>query len=284
MAITSILVPLFGDTLDTGCLNAARWAAAPGTHVTAQFVALDPLTVPMAYAADGAGYYMTEEFVQALTERNAFSSRTARESFDHWAAANNLAFDTGTAPPVTVEFIEERGESGGLVRARAVVNDLAVAALPGDASLGRADVLETLVFGAGRPVLAIPAPAGPSAPDAPAVVAWNGRAEAARALTAALPLLRRASHVTVIHAGADDSGILPPVIAFLARHGITAAPCNVPAGGRDAGAALLGEAERCGAGLLVFGAYGHSRARELIFGGVTRHILHHAKIPVLLAH
>lgn len=284
MAITSILVPLFGDTLDTTCLNAARWAAGPGAHVTAQFVALDPLMVPMAYAADGAGYYMTEEFVRALTERNAISLQAARENFDHWVVANNLEPGAGPTPHVTAEFLEERGESGGLIRARAVVNDLAVAVLPDDVLLGRADVLETLVFGAGKPVLAIPAEAGPSAPDAPAVVAWNGRAEAARALTAALPLLRRASQVTVIHAGTDDSGILLPVIAFLARHGITAAACNVPAGGRDAGAVLLGEAERRGAGLLVFGAYGHSRARELIFGGVTRHILHHAKIPVLLAH
>jgi len=277
MAVSSILVPLFGDDLDTACLDAAsQIAALAGGHITGQFVESNPTGMPMVYAADGIGFYLTEEFAQAMSERNTTRLKTARESFAHWASADHIA-------SVSVEFVVDRQESAVSLRDRAVVNDLVVMTLPDSAVFERADLFETVLFGAGRPILAVPVGVPLPTIGAAAVIAWNGRSEAGRAVSAALPLLRRAASVTVLHAGDAETPLLKPVLAFLARHDVVAEGRALPAQG-DVAASLLDEAARLGAGLFVLGAYGHSRARELVFGGVTRHVLRHAKIPVLLVH
>lgn len=153
--------------------------------------------------------------------------------------------------------------------------------LPGD------DLLHELVLGAGRPVLLVPdpAPAGPVARRV--LVAWNGTREASRALADALPLLARAEQVTILSVLAEhetgDPG-LGEVTRHLLRNGITAEAKVLHAGGHDAGAALAAQVKALSADLLVMGAYGRSRLREVVLGGATRHVLRHLSIPVLMAH
>jgi nucleotide-binding universal stress UspA family protein len=129
-------------------------------------------------------------------------------------------------------------------------------------------------------------PAGPAADlGATVAIAWDRSCEAARAVGAALPLLTAASKVVILTAREPGSEIEPSELAaYLALHGVDARTwAFVPASG-SLGGALLEEAGKAGANLLVMGAYGHSRLREMVLGGVTRSILADADMPVFLMH
>ena len=113
-------------------------------------------------------------------------------------------------------------------------------------------------------------------------VAWNGSPQAARAIAASLALVARAAEIVVIHAGAD-AAIVRPAVDFLAAHGLRARMrCIEPDG--DTGILIESAVRESGSGLLVMGAYSHARAREFVFGGVTRYMLSQAAFPLLLTH
>ncbi|HEY0525498.1 MAG TPA: universal stress protein, partial [Stellaceae bacterium] len=146
--------------------------------------------------------------------------------------------------------------------------------------------IEAALFESGRPVLLVPGDAASAARLLEhALVAWKPSPEAAHALGAAMPFLATAGSVTVFAASDRDVAATLPeeLLTYLRRHGIDAAAPVFPAA-ETVGQALLGEAGRTGATLLVMGAYSHSRLRELILGGVTEHVLNNARIPVLMAH
>lgn len=142
----------------------------------------------------------------------------------------------------------------------------------------------------GRPVLLLPATPMAEETGSRALLAWNGRREAVRAVHDALPLLEKAEWVKIVminpDTGAPDYGDLPgsELCRHLARHGVKAEAQEVRARGKSDGAALLELAEKENANLIVMGAYGHARWRELVIGGVTDHVLRHAKLPVFLSH
>lgn len=148
---------------------------------------------------------------------------------------------------------------------------------------------EYVAFTCARPVLVVPrAPVEPG-PLRHVLAAWNGSKEAAAALQAALPLLRRAARVSVAAFRAPgDTDLGDPqhqadLGAFLARHGVQAR-ITVHERGLDGGQGLLTLAAQEDCDLLVMGCYGHSQFRELFLGGVTRHVLQNARVPVLMAH
>jgi nucleotide-binding universal stress UspA family protein len=151
------------------------------------------------------------------------------------------------------------------------------------------DVGDRLAIEAGRPVLLVPNEGVHKGIGTRVVVAWNGRREATRAAFDALPLLRQAKDVTVLRVDPRSEGepdrnfAATDLCTALARHGVTSEAVEVPGGG-NVGRALLNRAIEHRADLLVMGAYGHSRMRELVFGGATRHILRHMTIPVLMSH
>lgn len=142
----------------------------------------------------------------------------------------------------------------------------------------------------GRPVLLLPPTPIPEDVGSRVLLAWNGRREAVRAVHDAMPLLERADWVKAVmvnpDTGAPDYGDLPgsKLCRHLARHGVKVESREVRARGKSDGAALLSVAEEENANLIVMGAYGHARWRELVIGGVTDHVLRHAKLPVFLSH
>jgi nucleotide-binding universal stress UspA family protein len=118
-----------------------------------------------------------------------------------------------------------------------------------------------------------------------AVVAWNGSAEAAQALRLALPLLQHAGSVHIVEVSDDAAGVAATAaVAWLARQGIPAERHVWPAKGRAVSVALLHATSELGATCLVMGAYGHSRLRETVLGGVTRELINAATVPLLMAH
>ena len=152
-----------------------------------------------------------------------------------------------------------------------------------------ADIGDRLAVEAGRPVLTVPNEGIHSRIGTTVVIAWDGRREATRAAFDALPLLQHAKAVKVLSLGPPPEGEAPHdfaathLTAALARHGVT---CEAVEGTSDGniGRTLLNSAIEHRADLLVMGCYGHSRLRELVLGGATRHILTHMTIPVFMSH
>lgn len=167
-----------------------------------------------------------------------------------------------------------------------VRGDLVIMRAPAAAAgpLGRIDVGD-LVLTAGRPVLIVPRSTASLVFDR-VLIGFKSTREGRLALAAALPLLGDARRVLLAAFGATTTALhLRDAAAFLARHGIEAeTSLRDETEDGDAGRALLDLAETDRSDLLVAGAYGRSRARELIFGGVTRTLLSEARLPWLLAH
>ncbi len=140
-----------------------------------------------------------------------------------------------------------------------------------------------------RPVLVVP-PAYDDQPIAESVViGWDGGMPALRAIAGAMPVLTRAATVRLALVNPDrESGLHggdpgADMALYLARHGVRV-EVHVERTQTSPGEALIGIARNAGAGLLVTGAFGHSRYREIVLGGVTRVLLDRAPLPVMLAH
>jgi nucleotide-binding universal stress UspA family protein len=152
------------------------------------------------------------------------------------------------------------------------------------------DFPERLAMESGRPVLTIPLTGARGEIGRNVLLAWNGKREAARATFDALPLLKAAKSVTIlgleqIRTRGDNLSMPDTAIgASLARHdvNVTVKTGSVLEG--SVGEEILARVAGEGADLLVMGAYGHMRLRELVFGGATRHVVRHMTVPTLLSH
>jgi nucleotide-binding universal stress UspA family protein len=215
------------------------------------------------------------------------------EAQRHEAAAAEAAFRQGLMQyKLAGEWIYHEADETGSVIAEAALYDLVVLGQPNpDAGVGSVFGLrpQEIVLGCGRPVLVIPY-AGDFADIARRVlVAWNGSREAARALHDAMPLLE-GTEAVVIEIDPPAAGAGPPTVAAaavaaaLTRRGISATAETTTAGDIGVENLLLSRAADLSADLLVMGAYGHSRLREFVLGGVSRGIFRHMTVPVLMAH
>jgi nucleotide-binding universal stress UspA family protein len=148
------------------------------------------------------------------------------------------------------------------------------------------EIIEEVLFNSGRPVLMVPYAGTFEAIGRKVLVGWKSTAEAARALNDAIPLMRGAEQITIMTSDpADGDGDEPvaDIALHLARHGLTVLATHTISDGLRGDDILLNQAADTGADLLVMGAYGHSRMRERMLGGVTRGILQSATVPVLLS-
>jgi len=153
-----------------------------------------------------------------------------------------------------------------------------------------ADMPGSLALEVGRPVLAVPYVGKYPTVAEHILVAWNAGREATRAVNDALPLLKRAKKVTILavnpRPGFFGHGAQPgaDIALHLARHGVKAEAAQLASDDIDPGDLLLSRASDLGSDLIVMGAYGRSRMRELVLGGVTRHMMAHMTVPLLLSH
>jgi len=149
---------------------------------------------------------------------------------------------------------------------------------------------EEVLFDCGRPVLMIPYAGGVSSIGEQVVVGWNASRESARAVNDALPLLETAKKVSILAVnpkpGLNGLGDEPgaDIALHLARHGVKVTADHFSARDMEPGDMILNYVAYTSADLLVMGAYGRSRIRELVLGGVTRHIMLHMTVPVLFSH
>lgn len=176
-------------------------------------------------------------------------------------------------------------QSEGLI-GEARLHDLTI--MPMAKDVATQSVSQDLVFGSGRPVLLLPDEvAGPMNFET-IVVAWDNSRVATRTVADAVPFLQNATSVRLLTVTGEkplEEDASRGIVRNLKLHGITATVDSEPMiGFEGAGAAILRYCKRTDAGLLVMGAYGHSRIRDFIVGGATRTMLAGVPLPILLAH
>ncbi len=286
MSIRKILLPLTGTaggeaTLGTALVAAAAWNA----HVSAVHVRVDPRDVA-PLAGEGLSGAMVEEMMEATEKEGDVRAREVLALFERVVTARNVtvAKARAGAEAPTASFDTVVGREEEVVAHQARLADLTVVAHPGvDDDVASADALHAVLFDSGRAVLLAPATA-PDAIGTRVALAWNGTAESAAAVQAVLPWLKRASAVRILQGESYQrrGPAAADLAIYLALHGVEAEIANVQDSDHSVGAGLLAAAAAFGADLLAMGAYSHSRLRQLILGGVTRHVLENAALPVLM--
>ncbi|WP_051244104.1 universal stress protein [Azohydromonas australica] len=180
------------------------------------------------------------------------------------------------------EVPRDQAVTRGFVR-EAWLHDLVVLGQHGgsEAAAGMpADFVESVVIDSGKPVLVVPSSGRFGDVGRRVLIAWKPSREAARALSAALPLVHPDAAVQVAGWGCDPTVVRP----LLLRHGIDAEYVQENTDGGHVGESLLSRAAKLGADLVVMGCYGHTRSREILLGGATRTVLAAMALPVLMAH
>lgn len=258
---------------------ALQIAQAHDAHVTGLCVRTTP-HVPQ-FVMSQLGPEVAEAQRQWATE----AAEAARALFDSKVAAAGVR---GEWQVVDGQLLEQ-------VALHAKYSDLVVLGQfnpDADMADGQDHLVDHVVMDAGRPVLVVPYCGTFATVGKRVMMAWNATREATRAVNDALPLLQKADLVNVVavnpHGGTgrNGHGEIPSsdICLHLARHGVKADAQTIEAHDMDVGDALLSRITDEGVDLLVMGAYGRSRLRELVLGGATRHILRHMTVPVLMSH
>jgi len=285
MALKDILVHLDGGSRSQARLDlAVGLARTHRAHLIGLFVA----DLPNMEYYYGAGM----PFAVASPEQALARLRT--DATNAAAVLETAFIDRTRRSDVTGEWRYVEGRVPETLALHARYADVAVVGQPnpyetGSDSNRQAGIVTTLMS-SGRPVLAVPFAGDFTGFGEHTLVAWNASREAARAVNDALPLLERAKKVTVLAVnprhGIGGHGDVPAadIALHLARHGVKAEAAHTVANDIPDGEALLSYAADIGADLIVAGGYGHSRAREMVFGGVTRTLIREMTVPVFLSH
>lgn len=284
-----ILVPATGsDTDDPVFRAAAALARVDGAHLVFLHVGLDveKLIVPIASAEFGGGTGFGE-FVTSMEQDATARRDRARDAVRAFCADQNIAMSATPAEGrPTAEWRAETGEGPHWLAVHGRAADLIVLGHVRDTASPAMDMMNAALMETGRPLLIVPtrefAQIGRTV-----AIAWKDTPEAAGAVAAATPLLARASRVAILSVTENaetDAAACERLRAALTWHNpATTTQHLAPVGGEPADTLLKAAAE-LGADLLVMGGYGHSRLREVVFGGFTRRILQVADLPVLMAH
>jgi len=280
MDITNILVHVDGTERAAERIKlAAHIAGENDAHVTGTFVIPDPYVA--AYMASG---YVPVEIFEAQREEAQKESGTARDTF------NEIVEKAG----VKAEYRTEEGAVADVMARHARYSDLTIVG-KGDpdepAKFPYPDLAADLVMTAGRPVMVVPNAGHFDSVGKRVLVCWNASREATRALNDALPFLQKAEKVTVLAVNpakpvGGDHGDIPSadIALHLARHGVKAEASQTAAEKIEISDVILARASDLGADLIVTGAYGHSRTREWVFGGVTEHLMRDMTVPCMMSH
>ncbi len=289
MTIRKLLVPLTGTPRDSGALAlSALVARTLDAHVEGLFVRPDP-TETLPFMGEGVAGPVIQDIINAAREAADLAAGRARQALTDVAASYGLSLtDTPHGPGApSMSFADDMGPFAGVVGSHAILSDLVVFENQeeDDGAYGIADALQECLMSRGRPILLAPATV-PASIGQSVTIGWDGSAEAARSVREAMPFLTRAQRIHILNVTSDrkDTRLTQSLAAYLTYHGLSSVEHIVDPQGRPIGQTLLDEAHRSGSDLLVIGGYGHSRIREMLLGGATRHVLSHTTLPVLMAH
>jgi len=286
MPIRKLLLPLTGTAAGEAALTTSLMIARRfNAHVTALHVRVDSRDVA-PLAGEGLSGAMIEEMMSATEKESGDRAYAVRSMFERFVARQEVVVGeprAGLHYP-TASFASVTGREEDIVAQQARLSDLTVVPHP-DAGedVSSSDALHAVLFDSGRPVLISPQVA-PKSIGTRVCLAWNGTAESAESALAALPWMQQAEAVRILSAeGYQRRGpAAPDLAAYLALHDVNADIVMFKSVGGSVGAGLLAAAAEFGCDLLSMGAYSHSRLRQLILGGVTRHVLEYSTLPVMM--
>lgn len=255
---------------------AGRLAREFNAHVVGLFLQPAPY-IPGVTHLEG-GQKLAEDLRESLVRE---PTRRAKAQFDACVKAAGIT---------TAEWRTADGDRADEVALHARYADLVIINQTDPDEANASHFAGAVLMSLGRPALVLPYVGEFSSVGTNVLVAWNASREAARAVTDALPLLQRAQRVVVMAVDARASpgghGESPgaDIAVFLARHGVKAEAAPTVSAGVDTGNVILSRAYDQGADLVVMGAYGHSRLRQIVLGGATRTVLESMRLPVLMSH
>ena len=286
MPIRKLLLPLTGTAAGEAALSSALTIARRfNAHVLALHVRVDSRDVA-PLAGEGLSGAMIEEMMSATEKESGDRAHAVRLMFERFVTRHDVVVEEvrPNAGHASASFAAVTGREEDIVAQQARLADLTVVPHP-DAGedVSSSDALHAVLFDSGRPVLISPQVA-PATIGTRVCVAWNGTAESASSVLAAMPWMQKAEGVAVLSAdGYQRRGPgAPELSAYLALHGVHASTVTFRSLNGSVGAGLLAAAREFGCDLLSMGAYSHSRLRQLILGGVTRHVLENSTLPVMM--
>jgi|688.fasta_scaffold293503_2 nucleotide-binding universal stress UspA family protein len=258
---------------------AVTLARETGAHVSGLYV------VPAVQVYPSVGFEAAPQVFEG--NRSFFKDNGARvkQAFEEAMRREGLSHDfhqIDARTPVIADEVVAAGRVADLV--------IVSATNPEEITGVERDFVEQTVMALGRPVIVLPYKGKAAVSLNEVIIGWDGGREASRAAFDALPLLKKAAKVRVVRIDPQKDPSLRGSVAgadlaeALARHGVKAEAQGYPTDGQDEGQALMRCAADSGAGLIVMGAYGHSRLAEFIFGGATRFVLNRLVCPVLMSH
>ncbi len=289
--IKNILVPTSGSPTDEPVFAVAHALAGPsGAHLHFCHVRLSLMEA--AVRTPHLDFCMGQALPAALAGVRQDEEALAQGALSHFKRfCSEYGISVCDAPgPVqscTASWLEERDHPAARLMMHARHSDLIVLGRPRHVDYMPKMLLDDLLMGCGRPLVFAPERFKKDSINTVAI-GWKETPEAARALTAAMPLLEKVNKVVLLHIAEKGSSATPRSLEHLARelkwHAIEAETHVISDTVHDATFQLSKAAIDLDADLLVVGAFGHARLRELIFGGVTESLLEQANLPVFMLH
>ena len=288
MTYRKILVPLRGSAADAQVLKAAfDVASAFGSHVAGLYVKPDPSTL-LRHLGPAVSARVRQEIADAASDDARHTAEAAHAALIHAAKVADAPVQplAKAVAGIGASFHLHAGLTENVIVEEARLCDLCVFASPAEAKdFAQLTALETVLLEGRRPLVVVPHRSATFV-GAKIAIGWDDGAAAANAVSAAVPLLKRADAVEIINvaSGPMKTAQMDRLRDYLRLQGKNAVEHCINPGAKDTATALLEAAQMSGAGLLVIGGYGHSRLRELVLGGVTRYVLANAVMPVFMAH
>jgi nucleotide-binding universal stress UspA family protein len=291
MPYRKILAPIFGAASDRRTLQAGITVAKQFVaHLEVFFVRYDPFqtSIYSHLSSDLTGQaskYLIEAAIRSADEAQEIASASFAKAIEKSGVVVTDAPVAGIE--ATAEFKVVQGGFVERIEHESRLSDLIVFSAQGGDTEQTQEALEGALLSGSRPVLFVSAGLGGAAPGQRIAIAFDGSAAAAHAVTAALPFIKHAKavHAFEVTATPKASTALADLARYLALHGVDAATHSVDPGRKSTETALLAAVQDEHCDMLVLGGYGHSRVREFVFGGVTRHVLRGCPLPaVLMAH
>jgi nucleotide-binding universal stress UspA family protein len=273
-AFRNILFPLASYPVATSGSAIERGVAIAsqlGAHLSAVAFEMD-VRLPAGVYAD---IYSLGDIIAAEYQRGSANARNLIGEFQAAARRQGIGYEQRLEQCVPAEIAERTVKLAHL-------NDLSLFAVKKDDG-GQRDIIEALLFGAGRPVLLFPEAIAEDLSTAfeRIAIAWDNKGPAARAVADALPFLRTAKTVRLLTIENERGKAAPSSLAQsaqdlarnLGRHGVEVTVASLDAKGDASGDVLIDDILKSKADLLVMGAYGHARLKEVVLGGTTDTIL-----------
>jgi nucleotide-binding universal stress UspA family protein len=281
-----ILVPAGGGESDVAVFETALAAAKPlSAHLRFFHVHVRPgeAAEHTPHAGFAIGPAVRNE-LDRLRLQSEVRARTALRHFEEFCGNSGIPVgNSGAADSVSASWCEEEGPSTTCLMRRARHCDFIVMGRQTRPNGLRPDCLEQLLLGCGRPIIVAPRQP-PTTLIGTTMVCWKESAEAARAVAAAMPYLMKSRQVLLISIADAPDNEADDLAEYLGWHGIRPEVRQVRRKTGSTAELLAKVAQESKVDLLVMGAYGHSRMREIMFGGCTQAFIRNAEAAVLFAH